>query len=963
MCALTAAGWRSERPRVSAPARRVLSALALAWSVLVLVGAVAGSGLAFGQEDTTTQPDAPPPASDAYANQTDAEALATAQNEFDGLVDAPALTWPPAHARDEIEGYMANDAAVVSAGGGRHGILESTLPLRGKTPDGHGASIDLGLVDVGNSFAPKSSAVAVRIPDQSTGELRFPDQSFGVRLAGADEQDATVQSNTAFFANVINDGDLVLEPHAAGAELSVVLRSSDAPTAIPLSFDLTGGETLHQVGAGDGGPAPVGSVEVRNGDDAVGVAYPAVALDADGKNVPVHYRVDGSRLTMDVDTSGDPAWPVLVDPVIGVYDNNGTSTANPAGSTWPNWHPATFLDLPGTNPPTSSGYSYCNNQAANPSKKFYACQGTLNGSNVAGGPIYIKANASLANYANGDWAEWYKTARPGSYIYQFDAAAISTVTSAAVTGGNHGWFFMGVTPANPSDGWWETGRVIHDGTTDEGLAVTYSGTNLTNATRYVKVHDGQPTNATPIVPGNTAILRLQMSAAGAAGSPLPYIAIGGGATYSSETTPPTLTALAHSNPVPSDWVDSYSDTVSATADDTGLGMGILALSRSGTASGSKNACPLDAPPANTSGAGLANAYDNCPLHFDGSISYSAPEGVNTYVLAATDLVGNHNVAQDKAWPSPVKVDNSPPGPVTLSGPLWDDRNIAVEDGEQESGALDADEALTVNASDGSTSAPRSGVASIEMNVDGALKHPEDRYDVSCTSSGCPYDATHTFTFHPSEYAQEGDHTITVIVRDKLADPNSKIAGAHVTVKTFVVHVDRNETLTGYVTNTTASDPPDPDNPDPGSVPDLTATQIATTQSIVAAGAATQSSDLSHALGTSPYTIDEYGIVSDGDPDPITGQEHILGAIAMVKLTIPHDVNTDVPSYDVSYLTGDIVNYRAHFVAANVEDLAVEVDFSTGTIVNIEPGSQSESRTTAFDELPGYPTLPPNPPED
>jgi hypothetical protein len=940
--------------------------LALALATVAL--AATSSSRALGQ---TTESGSGQAGADAYADQSDAEALATAREQFDGLLDAPPLKWPPVHPGEELRGYLSDQAAVVSGADGGRGIVESTLPLRGETPEGETASIDLGLIDVGSTFAPKSSAVDVRIPDDSTGQLRFPDQSFGVRLAGADAQSAVVESNKAFYANVVKDGDLVLEPQPAGAELSVVLRSPDAPTVLPLRFDLGGDQTLHVVDAGESASLPPGAVEVRQGGDAVGVVYPALAFDTDGHNVPVQYRLDGDQVVMDVDTSGDPSWPVLVDPPIGIYDNNGTSTSNPDGYVWKNWKAATSLDPPDATNPTSNGYSYCNNQSTWPLKKFYLCQGTLNGTREQGGPLYVKANASVTAYASSDWAEWYKTARLGSYIYQFDATAISSATSAAVTGGNHGQFFMGVTPGDPADAvyGWETGRVVHDGITDEGLAATGGGTNVTNVTRYVKVHDGQPTNATPIGPGNRALFRLQMETTSSGpGSPLPYIAIGGGATYSSETSPPTLSTPSHTQAVQGGWVTSYADTVSATAQDTGvgtgtaaagLGIGTIALSRSGVPSGSANACPLQAAPANTSSAGLAGAYDSCPLSYTGSITYTAPEGVDSYVLSATDLVGNHNGAEDEPWT--VKVDNSAPSISSLSGPLYDDRTVADDDGDgqtdvDDSGSIRSDESITVSATDGVASTglasgKRSGIASIEMDVDGHLLHPADRHDASCTTTGCPYDGPtdKTFTLHPSDFAASGDHTVTIVVRDQLASSTSTTAGTHISTQSFDVYVDKDQTVVSSTSSAIGEDDaPAPIDDDVGLSPELSTQQEADVTAFITTEAANPLSDLNHVLGLSPYTIESIG--------PRTGNGLLIGAFVVLDINSPRDIDAIVPA--LAGLGPTVTPYRAHFVGTGVTDLALWIDFPLGTsaIANIEPGP--ESGATTYGPVPGTPPLPP-----
>jgi VCBS repeat protein len=700
---------------------------------------------------------------DAYRDETASEALATVRQKFPEFLDTAPLAWPALRAGDELKGYLNNETAIVADPSGKRGVVESTVPLRGTTPDGSRVPIDLSLVDAGNStYTPKSAAAAVRIPDNAGGELRFPDQSFGVSLDGANRQAATVSSNKAFFANVVQDGDLVLEPRPQGAEVSLILRSPAAPTSLPLRFSLAAGQRLKLVDSSS--DLPPGTVEVLDGDKRIAAVYPALAVDAQGQSVPVSYQLNGDRLVMQVDTSADVGYPLLVDPTIGVYDNNGTSVGSgTTGYTWPNWDPATQTEPPNT---TTNTWSYCNNQASNPSKKYYFCQGSLTGSKTAGGPLFIKPNASLT-YNDEEWAQWVHIAPADAYIYRFDAAMLNNVTVAQAQ------LAVGVRKADGSN--WETGDVMWGNGTlgDQGDATpagsaayrtpTNPPTNLVNATRYLFVHDGgtyqtNPTPASAITPANKAVLRLIMSAGQPGGwnTALPYIQMGGAATWESETYAPTLTPVSHTTTPPADWVESYADTISTTATDRGLGMGTISASGPGL-SARKDGCTA------TSGGptGAQNLYDACAAPPPGcclslalpNSTYTAPQGINNYTLTATDLVGNHNPAQDQTWQ--VKVDNSPPVIAPLSGTLWNARGTQLADGTY---------TLHVDATDGSTSslaAQRSGVASIEVFVDG---NQQDAAEQSCPAGSCPL--SFDWTLNAADYTG-GQHTVEVMATDQL----------------------------------------------------------------------------------------------------------------------------------------------------------------------------------------------------
>lgn len=870
-----------------------------------------------------------------FRDQSDAEAQATARQHFRGLLDTPPLVWPPRHADQDVHGYLSSHAAVVSDSSGHGGVVESSLPLFGKSPSGDREPIDLTLIDEGAALVPRSAAAAVRIPKRSEDQLRFTDQGFGVRLGDADPQTADVSSNKAFFANVVRDGDLVLEPQAQGAELSVVLRSPAAPTSLPLAFDLESGQRLHAAGP---------SVEVLGGDRRIAVVGPAAATDANGATVPVSYRVDGDRVVMDVDTSGDLTYPILVDPPIGVYDDNGTSVGSSSfGWWWPDWSFATY---------SSDSYSACN---SGQNTLFFFCQGNSNGGYTTGGALFVRAHPFWSFTAN-DWGEWLKQAPADAYIYGYDTTAVShQANKSKLFAGAWSW----------TEGW-ERGRVLLPGGTVLVQGVTYyeDTDSSVPATLYYRVHNGWTTDASdPIPTGNYVAFGMRMTG-GAPGTSFPQVAMGGGATYESEQFAPTLDAPGHTTAPPSGWVDNYSDSVSDTAHDRGLGMGTVAASGPGL-SASASACTQNGAPPNTSNLHASGYYDTCQLNLAlPTTAYTAPEGVNAYSVTATDLVGNRDTAQDKSWQ--VKVDRSPPDTLNLSGDLYDDRNTTDSEGNPAGAYISSDETLQVDAADGSATAPRSGVSDLEMRVDGQRVHPEDLYhQASCTSSGCPSAASHQFTFHANDFA-EGDHTVTVVARDLMANPSNVTGGPHTTVRTFTVFVghDPEGDAAEYDAPYTPP-PPDVDPNAPASAPPaypeyldaLTSANIQLAQADVQRDAISPLADLNHVLGLASYTITDIGPLTQGE-NPVTGKKVNIGATMVLQLSAPTGtVDTTVPSYREPWPgTNEYVPFRSHMVATGLTDLFVDVDLRNNQIIDIEPGPSSEAST--YDPVAGTPLLPP-----
>lgn len=779
------------------------STLALAATATLLLVAMAGAS-ALGQSATDSPPApsssadptlTPVESRDAYRDQSDVEALATVRDQFDGLLDTPPLKWPAVQPGEDIHGYLTDNSAVVSEPDGGRGVIESTLPLRGETPAGHEAAIDLGLVDVSDAAsAPRSTAAPVRIPDDSTGELRFPDQSFGISVADANPQQAQVESNNAFYANVKSDSDLVLAPRPDGAELSIVLRSADAPTSIPLRFSLADGQRLAQTDATDGTGLPPGSVQMVDDSESLATVYPAIAVDAVGNGVPVSYELDGDDVTMKVDAPADTTYPVLVDPIVGVYDNNGTSvcpsagcgSSKPAGFVWPGWRPGTNTDPAGTALPTS--WSYCNNQGSHPDRKFYFCQGSLSGAATDGGALFIKSNpfsSSNVSYGTGEWGQWVKEPPPYAYIYKLDAAALTNVVPGQAA------LAVGVRKADGSD--WECGSVQWgDGTRSVGAALTPSGcSNTTNlpaayktgtstalsaATRYVYVHTLYQGDATPspaIAPGDRAVLRMVMTGGAASTNPLPYVQMGGAATYESETYGPTVDSVTHTKSPPSGWVDSYSDTSMASAWDKGLGMGTVTATGPGISNSTATKqtstgtyCTSGTPPSGST-VGATNLYDGCQTAQDKpltlSTTYTAPQGINNYAISATDLVGNQTpstASPQQSWT--VKVDRG--GPTVTTSGLTDNQVVSN------------DVNLSVHAVDGDTgslASQRSGVKTIDVTTRTAsgavVDSSPDPSPQSCSSS-CPKDRS--VPLKTGGYSS-GSYVAEVVATDQVGNPSSR----------------------------------------------------------------------------------------------------------------------------------------------------------------------------------------------
>ncbi|MEU1436179.1 LamG-like jellyroll fold domain-containing protein [Streptomyces sp. NPDC005786] len=162
--------------------------------------------------------------------------------------------------------------------------------------------------------------------DQQLASVDFGEgRSFAYSLRGAKKATATVDAdNTATYADVLPDTDLLLSPLAEGFKERLVLRSADAPNSWLFPLDIRGltpriadnGDVRFTDGDGEV-TATIphafmedSRIDPRSGDAAISRAVTYELTTADGK--------PALRLTADRDWLDDPArsYPVTVDPTI-----------------------------------------------------------------------------------------------------------------------------------------------------------------------------------------------------------------------------------------------------------------------------------------------------------------------------------------------------------------------------------------------------------------------------------------------------------------------------------------------------------------------------------------------------------------------------------------------------------------------------------------------------------------------
>jgi hypothetical protein len=663
--------------------------------------------------------------------------LEVAKTQGGNVLDAPV--WDPLKAPGVDHAKLLDDnSARLTYDNGEHGVAVSLTPLGSDVGSGSDQPIDLHLDRAGSGFEPANPVADTSIPADPGDAVRFGNVAFTVGGHGSAE--GVEARDKVFYANTERDTDTLVSPAPTGVETSYLLRSAQSPDAFTLRFDLPPGAVLRATGgAGSGG------AEIVDGEKVIASVAPAVATDSQDQDVPVSYRVDGSELHVGVDhTSGDYAYPIAVDPVIGVpyawVNPSGPARGDDTG--WGNYSNRTpwcslFINW---SPGNNGLYTY----------------GSTNTTAPCYGRYYTYPDVFEWNYY-GEFDRWVKYGTLG-YVYGVHEYASF----------NHG----------------------------SGNMCRYSGIYSVQVHRWENSDPSVPTNhCDPNTQPLTDRWWCNSSCTAPTGLPPNYAVFGTGATasgynssftnylqvatvYVADDQPATVDA--GSPGISAGWVDTA--TFSGHAHSSGLGLTSLKLTSSNTPGWTlpdTQATDCSADPAN-----------HCPP--DRTLKPSSTvlnEGNNPITVTATDVMGRPAVSRAVGT---VKVDRTPPS-LTLSGTLYAHRNQSGTNADHRlEGLYDPSYTLDATGVDGTTSAPRSGLSSIDVDVTDPSGQTTNKvhWIAPCAGSDNCSGSMPTWTFNPDSYP-DGDYTITVTAKDPLASsPDPTIAARHTTTQSFGVTVDR-----------------------------------------------------------------------------------------------------------------------------------------------------------------------------
>jgi len=608
--------------------------------------------------------------------------------------------------------------------------------------------------------------------------------------------------DSVIWPNMATDADTMARPLPDGAEVFTQLRSASSPERLAFRFAMPVGASVR--------PSPMGQhgVEVVNATGRVLSSVGAIsAQDADGTPVPVSYRLAGDVLRVHVaHRQGDFHYPILVDPVVtdtnivgppghvnaGFWEYNTVGYGGPcfapfAGTAflgagqYIRWlGPSTcriyqydlgyfYYPAPGDASVTDVTYGNIrqDNYANTPMCTFtrfqessaagYAVEpGTAKVPSCFEMPVSVSYSV-YGGYFPGNFGEWgqYSAcangAAPNNYCdYPYFLAYASGLTAyveddkAPVIG----------TGQAPPAGWTNNDNApISANAVDSGIGTEYATLSAQTGSTSTVV-DNENANARGLCPygvrcspnlaTNATVRQLPEGISTITDQAQDVAGNNSGAQQVAsakvDRSPPlvTLSGGLYDN---HDNVPPQNANLHVSAAD-GSNDGNPADERSGVAS-------LVVQVDGTQVAAQNQTCDNsCPLALDYTFDqtkYSA--GAHTITVMATDLAGNISTPQNFT----VFTDQDAPD-VTESGTLWDANGADISNPSY---------TLNIDATDGSSDLPDSGVASVAVNVDGQQQLSASQ---PCSQGSCAM--SQTFTFQTAQYGA-GEHTIDIYVTDQV----------------------------------------------------------------------------------------------------------------------------------------------------------------------------------------------------
>lgn len=720
------------------------------------------------------------------------------RDEFPAFSSEPAFEGYRPRAGESVERYLHASAARVADRAGHRSIVESTYPLRGRTPAGRAAPIDLALQPHGTGFTPVSAAVRSRFPGRIASgiEMALEDDAGlvvrPVKARGA--KAARLGSGKVMYANTDVDTDTLAAAMPFGVELFTQIRSIDSPEVHAFDVELPDGVAVRKSGRG---------AEIARGRDRLGFVNPPLAWDADNRRVAVRLSVTRDRLRLVVrHRSADVAYPVMVDPLIENFQHWRTDPNvdwlywwfdTPSGFSWSRegaWGRGAYLVTTGTDyPHTWSSYS----RFAAPGDAYvYAAEfNLLRHQPPSGGPMCVSAgiySGAVNDYESpvwtrcgGFWDESFGTCVNGGGAYpdcnegagsppnemRLQYWAFGAGPRGPFGVANMGGALVKISDRNapsvrhdsPPSGW-ASSHQLSVSARDTGLglrrigvtsptAPAWSGAERTwncDGSRFARYENRCSSSWETLGYSADGLPEGAQTVRATAEDGLPRTSPASDTTVKIDRTAPDYEPGSPSGPLAptSGWVGHPSPSLTVDVRDpspsggqvSGVRYSKIEFDRPGGPSDTKDNDKADgsAPPC--------DAQSGCRSTLQHTLGWNdVSDGTHDVRVSTEDAAGH---PAQRTWT--VKVDRTKPTLDVTWEPdisfrrLWEDEYVA-----------------TLSATDAS-----SGVQRAELLVDGQRLRDEHLFERSSACDGCPLN--HTFTLRTADLTP-GPHTITITTRD------------------------------------------------------------------------------------------------------------------------------------------------------------------------------------------------------
>jgi hypothetical protein len=645
----------------------------------------------------------------AYRDVAGPRALAVATRSFE-LLRGPLWQGPDLQPGDRVKEYLGDHSFVLDQRKGPNLFVESLTPLRAKTATGR-KPIDLRLVRARDGYVPRVSPTQTRIAARPSDGIRLGRTGISFAPVGASAgARPRVVGDKVFFANTATDADFIAAALPDGVETFVQLRSPRSSEDHALRFRLPRGARLQL--STRGGHAANPGAEVVRGKQRLATVMPPTARDAQGRDVATRFVLNGDTLTVHVDhRAADHAYPILVDPIVREEwwwrDNCGTTD-------FFGWRAQRVWEGSQWN--------------------FY------NGCSFWGSGLYIWTNdQAWTNYQHEEWGEWVWQAYPNTAVVRADFGQINHVPRP-VEFGNADW--TGTCTRTYIWSWAYGAQGYH---AECGALSGHWDTACTGS---------PPCAHNNTTDGNAAVFNYQVIGQGYrynAG----WAFLGAAILTTHDWNVPRITGFSGQGP-PSGWVENYQHTFGINTHDDGLGVKEVLFDAPGISQWKTHGCN-------------GSRHWRCPYDWTtDAFSYNTAgwgEGAHNLQARVWDVVGNPgDAAGNKIWNSPanrmqwqVKIDRTAPS-ITTSGDLRESQNALAPPNAR----------LRIDARDGDSSNPRSGVASIEVKIDGVTQGSSPPQ--TCGGDSCPL--SRDYVYDSNRFSQ-GTHTVTVTARDRMGHASSQ----------------------------------------------------------------------------------------------------------------------------------------------------------------------------------------------